>query len=193
MKALFSSFLCILRTATGTISLPTTILFRRGFQPKLETIWGSKNTAIRIKRHNVGNGSSYLGLASRAEELNVGENSQAELDASARAGFTTLESTESDVTIHLANAWIAIDWLSIKWKSDLLDWIKWDFFQAVSILCGKRKFFLGYSSSLGFWFLYLTPLVSSYPILIRTRFLVCRRLQNNSWMEGKKETIPFNF
>ena len=37
------------------------------------------------------NGNSYLGLASRAKELNVGENSQAELDASARAGFTTSE------------------------------------------------------------------------------------------------------
>ena len=35
------------------------------------------------------NGNSYLGLASRAEELNVGENFQAGLDASARARFTT--------------------------------------------------------------------------------------------------------
>ena len=37
------------------------------------------------------NSNSYLGLASRAEELNVGENSQAELDVSARAGFATSE------------------------------------------------------------------------------------------------------
>ena len=33
------------------------------------------------------NGNSYLRLASKAEELNVGEKSQAELDVSARAGF----------------------------------------------------------------------------------------------------------
>ena len=39
--------------------------------------------------HNVANGKSYLELASRTEELNVGENSQAELDLSARAGFAT--------------------------------------------------------------------------------------------------------
>ena len=38
--------------------------------------------------HNVANGDSYLGLASRAEELNVGEGSQAELDVSTRAGFS---------------------------------------------------------------------------------------------------------
>ena len=37
------------------------------------------------------NGNSYLGFASRAEELNIGEKSQAELDVSARAGFATPE------------------------------------------------------------------------------------------------------
>ena len=36
------------------------------------------------------NSNSYLGLASGAEELNVGENSQTELDES-RAGFSTSE------------------------------------------------------------------------------------------------------
>ena len=39
----------------------------------------------------VANGGSYLGLASRAKELNVGENSQAERDVSARTGFTMSE------------------------------------------------------------------------------------------------------
>ena len=46
----------------------------------------------------MGNGRSYLGLASRAEELNVGENSQAELDASAKAGFTTSDRAVSGST-----------------------------------------------------------------------------------------------
>ena len=35
------------------------------------------------------NGSSYLRVTSRTEGLNVSENSQAKLDVSARAGFTT--------------------------------------------------------------------------------------------------------
>ena len=47
------------------------------------------------------NGNSYLGLTSRAEELNVGENSQAELDVSARAGFATSEQEEIILTITL--------------------------------------------------------------------------------------------
>ena len=35
------------------------------------------------------NGNSYLGLANRAEELNIAKNSQAEQDVSARAKFTS--------------------------------------------------------------------------------------------------------
>ena len=42
-------------------------------------------------------------------------------------------------------------------------------------------------------FRYLTPLVSSYPILIRWRLFVCRRQQKNSWMKDRKEIITFNF
>ena len=62
--------------------------------PTAETIRGSKNIPIRIKIHNVVNGSSYLRLTSKAEGLNVGENSQAKLDVSTRAGFTTLENKQ---------------------------------------------------------------------------------------------------
>ena len=47
------------------------------------------------------NGNSYLVLASRAEELNVGENSQAELDVSARAGFATSEHSLIDDKVPL--------------------------------------------------------------------------------------------
>ena len=47
-----------------------------------------------------------------------------------------ITSTESDVNIHLAKAWTAIDRLSIIWKSDVSYKIKQDIFQAlvVSIL-----------------------------------------------------------
>ena len=54
--------------------------------------------------------------------------------------FTCLGSsvsfTESNVNIRLSKMWTAIDRLSIIWKSDLSDRIKWDIFQAtvVSIL-----------------------------------------------------------
>ena len=43
---------------------------------------------------------------------------------------SNVSSTESNVSIHLAKAWTAIDRLSIIWKSDLSDKIKRDFFQA---------------------------------------------------------------
>ena len=54
--------------------------------------------------------------------------------------FTYLESsvssTEKDINMWLTNAWIAIDRLSVIWKSDLTDKMKRSFFQAaiVSIL-----------------------------------------------------------
>ena len=43
---------------------------------------------------------------------------------------SSMSSTESDVNLHQAKAWIAIDWLSIIWKSNLSEKIKRDFFQA---------------------------------------------------------------
>ena len=45
-------------------------------------------------------------------------------------------STENDINTRLAKAWTAIDWLSVKWNSDLTDTIKRSFFQeaVVSIL-----------------------------------------------------------
>ena len=48
----------------------------------------------------------------------------------------SVSSTEKDITSRLANAWTAIDRLSVIWKSDLTDKIKRSFFQAafVSIL-----------------------------------------------------------
>ncbi len=53
------------------------------------------------------NGRSYLGLASRAEVLNVGKNSQVEPDGSAWAGFTTSENQTrrqvKNLTIILTN------------------------------------------------------------------------------------------
>ena len=44
--------------------------------------------------------------------------------------------TETDINMRLAKAWMAIDWLSVIWKSDLTDKMKRRFFQAevVSIL-----------------------------------------------------------
>ena len=41
--------------------------------------------------------------------------------------------TESNVNICIAKVWTPIDKLSIIWKSDLTDKIKWDFFQAVVV------------------------------------------------------------
>ena len=42
-------------------------------------------------------------------------------------------STESEVNIRLVKAWTAIGMISIKWKSDLSDKIKWGFFQVVVV------------------------------------------------------------
>ena len=49
---------------------------------------------------------------------------------------SSVSSTETDINTRLANAWTAIDRLSVAWKSDLTDKIKRSFFQAavVSIL-----------------------------------------------------------
>ena len=44
---------------------------------------------------------------------------------------SSISSTESDVSIHIAKVWI--DRLSILWKFDLSDKIKRDFFQAVVV------------------------------------------------------------
>ena len=44
-----------------------------------------------------------------------------------------ITSTESDVNTHQGKVWAAIDMLSIKWKSDLSDKIKHNFFQAVGV------------------------------------------------------------
>ena len=44
------------------------------------------------------NGISYLRLTSRAEGLNVGENSQTKLDVSVRAGFITSERKSNNPT-----------------------------------------------------------------------------------------------
>ena len=46
---------------------------------------------------------------------------------------SSVSSTESDVNICLANAWTAINRLSIISKSDLSDEIKQDFFQTVAV------------------------------------------------------------
>ena len=46
---------------------------------------------------------------------------------------SNISSTESDANICLAKEWTVIKRLSIIWKSDLSDKIKWDFFQAVSV------------------------------------------------------------
>ena len=46
----------------------------------------------------------------------------------------TVSSTESDVNIRLAKVWTAISRLSIIWKSNLSNKIKWNFFQAVAVL-----------------------------------------------------------
>ena len=42
-------------------------------------------------------------------------------------------SSESDVNICIGRVWPAIDRLSVIWKSDFSDKIKWDFFQAVAV------------------------------------------------------------
>ena len=49
---------------------------------------------------------------------------------------SSISSTEKDIDTRLTQAWTAIDWLSIIWKSDLADKMKRSFFQAavVSIL-----------------------------------------------------------
>ena len=49
---------------------------------------------------------------------------------------SSVSSTDTDINTRLAKAWTAIDRLSVIWKSDLIDKIKYSFFQAavVSIL-----------------------------------------------------------
>ena len=46
---------------------------------------------------------------------------------------SSVSSTENDIYMHLAKAWIAIDRLLIIWKSDLSDKIKLIFSQAVVV------------------------------------------------------------
>ena len=46
---------------------------------------------------------------------------------------SSILSTESDVNIRLVKEWTAIERLSIKWKADLSDKIKQDFFQVVAV------------------------------------------------------------
>ena len=45
----------------------------------------------------------------------------------------SVSSTEIDINTRLANAWAAIDRLSVVWKSDLTDKMKRSFFQAVVV------------------------------------------------------------
>ena len=49
---------------------------------------------------------------------------------------SSVSSTETDIDTRLTKAWTAINWLSVIWKSDLIDKMKRSFFQAaiVSIL-----------------------------------------------------------
>ena len=47
---------------------------------------------------------------------------------------SSVSSTEKNINTRLAKAWRAIDWLSVIWKSDLIDKIKWSFFQAIVVL-----------------------------------------------------------
>ena len=49
--------------------------------------------------------------------------------------FKYLESSNSypESDMHIGKAWTATDWLSIIWKSDLSDEIKWDLFQALVV------------------------------------------------------------
>ena len=44
-----------------------------------------------------------------------------------------ISSTESDVSIRIGKAWVAYDRSMIKWKSDLFDKIKEEFFQAAAM------------------------------------------------------------
>ena len=46
---------------------------------------------------------------------------------------SSVSSTETDIDTRLANAWTAIDRLSVIWKSDLTDKMKPSFFQAVVV------------------------------------------------------------
>ena len=47
---------------------------------------------------------------------------------------SSVSSTEKDINIRLVKSWTAIDRLSVIWKSDLTDKIKYSFFQAVVVL-----------------------------------------------------------
>ena len=47
---------------------------------------------------------------------------------------SSISPTESDVNIHACKAWTVIDRLTTRWKSDLSEKIKWECFQAVSVL-----------------------------------------------------------
>ena len=47
---------------------------------------------------------------------------------------TVRSSTEKDINTHLTKAWVAIDRISVIWKSDLTDKIKHSFFQAAIVL-----------------------------------------------------------
>ena len=47
---------------------------------------------------------------------------------------SNISSTESNVNVHISEAWTAIDRLTTIWKSDLSDKIKQEFLQAIAVL-----------------------------------------------------------
>ena len=47
---------------------------------------------------------------------------------------SSVSSPETDINTRLAKAWTTIDWLSVIWKSDLIDKIKRSFFQEAIVL-----------------------------------------------------------
>ena len=88
--------MCFCEPRPELFSPQTAIILWRGFQPKLDQLpqWKrsevAKTPLFGSKINNVANGGSYRRLTRKSEGFDVGENSQAKLDASATAGSNVI-------------------------------------------------------------------------------------------------------
>ena len=89
-----------------------------------------KWAAAGIKLHVISNKMEYMCFNQRGDISTLNGSLLKLVDKFTYLG-SSVSSTETDINSWLANAWTAIDRLSVIWKSDLTDKIKRSFFQAM--------------------------------------------------------------
>ena len=85
-------------------------------------------TGLHVNAHN----TEYMSFNQKGDISTLNGRSLKRVDKFTYLG-SSVSSTEIDISMGLAKAWAAFDWLSVIWKSDLVDKIKHSFFQAVVV------------------------------------------------------------